>query len=188
MPETKTDPRILRTRRLIMDAFLQISMKKDFKDITIKDITAEATVNRATFYYHFLDKYDLAERVLKEDLMVHVIHEIHEHRDINEEAITSVFLAVTGFQSLLSAQCRRNYLTFLTMIEALIKKELENTFFDIFSRQHPSHNKESLRIAAATLSWGIYGATVDWQHNSSLQAEEYIKLAMPYILHGINWL
>lgn len=38
MTNTKTDPRILRTRKLIMDAFMELSGKKEFKDITVKDI------------------------------------------------------------------------------------------------------------------------------------------------------
>jgi AcrR family transcriptional regulator len=63
MTQEKTDPRILRTRKLIMDSFITLSGEKEFKDITIKDITTEAMVNRATFYYHFEDKYDLLEKV-----------------------------------------------------------------------------------------------------------------------------
>ncbi|MER2115129.1 MAG: TetR family transcriptional regulator, partial [Solibacillus isronensis] len=57
MKEVKVDPRIRRTRKLIMDAFIELSSQKEFKDITVKDITAEAMINRATFYYHFEDIY-----------------------------------------------------------------------------------------------------------------------------------
>ena len=64
MTQTKTDPRVLRTRKLIMDAFIELSGKKEFKDITVKDITTEAMINRANFYYHFEDIYDLLEKVL----------------------------------------------------------------------------------------------------------------------------
>lgn len=63
MTQPKTDPRVVRTRKLIMDSFMELSGKKEFKDITIKDITAEAMINRATFYYHFEDIYDLLEKV-----------------------------------------------------------------------------------------------------------------------------
>lgn len=59
MAQSKIDPRVLRTRKLIMDSFINLSEQKDFTDITIKDITTEAMINRATFYYHFEDKYDL---------------------------------------------------------------------------------------------------------------------------------
>ena len=70
MTQSQTDPRVLRTRKLIMDSFIELSGKKEFKDITIKDITTEAMINRATFYYHFEDIYDLLEKVLSEVLLV----------------------------------------------------------------------------------------------------------------------
>ena len=70
MTPSKTDPRVLRTRKLIMDSFINLSGKMEFKDITIKDITTEAMINRATFYYYFEDIYDLLEKVLSEALLV----------------------------------------------------------------------------------------------------------------------
>ncbi|MEH7175975.1 TetR/AcrR family transcriptional regulator, partial [Priestia megaterium] len=69
MKEVKVDPRIIRTRKLLMDAFIKVTRKKDFKDITIRDITDEATVNRATFYSHFQDKYDLMDVAITEEIL-----------------------------------------------------------------------------------------------------------------------
>lgn len=66
--QTKTDPRVLRTRKLITEAFIQIFQTKSFSEISVKDITTEAMINRATFYNHFLDKYDLLEKVVEEKL------------------------------------------------------------------------------------------------------------------------
>jgi len=79
MTPTKTDPRVLRTRKLIMDSFIELSGKKEFKDITIKDITSEAMINRATFYYHFEDIYDLLEKVLSEVLLVNLNYELYQN-------------------------------------------------------------------------------------------------------------
>ncbi|MGF7046809.1 AcrR family transcriptional regulator [Paenibacillus sp. DS2015] len=53
-----------------MDAFIELSGKKELKEITVKDITTEAMINRATFYYHVEDIYDLLEKVLSEVLLV----------------------------------------------------------------------------------------------------------------------
>ncbi|MGG0287443.1 TetR/AcrR family transcriptional regulator [Peribacillus butanolivorans] len=65
MEITKVDPRVLRTRRLLIASFfISVAKVKEFKDITIKEITDEATVNRATFYAHFIDKYDLLDAVI----------------------------------------------------------------------------------------------------------------------------
>lgn len=186
MEKTKIDPRIIRTRKLIMDAFIQLSTKKDFKDITIKDITKEATVNRATFYYHFMDKYDLLEKVLKENLMTNLMGEIKECVQLNEETIVNVFLSVTKFLMSLATQCVISFKSFKTTIETIIKNELEDIFYEILLKQQTNNNEESLRIASVMLSWGIYGAAVDWQHKSTLSAEEYIKLAIPYITSGMK--
>ena len=188
MTQVKTDPRILRTRKLIMDAFIALSEKKEFKDITIKDITSEATVNRATFYYHFLDKYDLMEKVLKEDLMVNVNDEIAKHDELNQETIISIFLSVTNFQKSLSTKCRKSFEAFQTTIEAIIIKELEGIFYRMLSKQSSSTTDHSLRITAVMLSWGIYGAAMDWQDNCTMPPEEYIKLALPYVTHGMDFL
>ena len=48
-PETETtDPRILRSRRMLMDALARLLMKKDFEDVSVQEIADEATLNRAT--------------------------------------------------------------------------------------------------------------------------------------------
>ena len=91
MTEVKTDPRVLRTRKFIMDSFMELSSKKEFKDITVKDITTEAMINRATFYYHFEDIYDLLEKVLSEVLSVNLDHRDYENKELNEESLVSIF-------------------------------------------------------------------------------------------------
>ena len=91
MTQSKTDPRVLRTRKLIMDSFIELSGKKEFKDITVKDITTEAMINRATFYYHFEDIYDLLEKVLSEVLLVNLDCDIYQNNELNEEAFVSIF-------------------------------------------------------------------------------------------------
>jgi len=53
------DPRARRTRKLLQQAMNTLMGEKSFTDITIQDITTRAEVNRATFYKHFIDKYDL---------------------------------------------------------------------------------------------------------------------------------
>ena len=102
MTQTKTDPRVLRTRKLIMDSFIELSGKKEFKDITVKDITTEAMINRATFYYHFEDIYDLLEKVLSEVLLVNLNYNTYENDELNEEVFVRIFIAITDFQKSLS--------------------------------------------------------------------------------------
>src|ERR1700688_3200618 len=56
-----TDPRILRSRRMLMEALVRLLTQKEFEDISIQEITDEATLNRATFYLHYADKNALLQ-------------------------------------------------------------------------------------------------------------------------------
>src|SRR5271156_5347750 len=56
-----TDPRILRSRRMLMESLERLLKKKDFEDISVQEIADEATLNRATFYLHYPDKNALLQ-------------------------------------------------------------------------------------------------------------------------------
>ena len=63
------------TKKKIQQSFLSILKGKEFTKISIKDITDSACINRGTFYLHYLDKYDLLEKVeeeLLEGLRIHI--------------------------------------------------------------------------------------------------------------------
>jgi AcrR family transcriptional regulator len=184
MTEPKTDPRVLRTRKLIMDSFIELSGKKEFKDITIKDLTTEAMINRATFYYHFEDIYDLLEKVLSEVLLVKLNYDFYQNDELNEEVFVSIFEAVTNFQKSLSSRCHRGY---EDTIARIIREQLEIIFYKMLLKQHDKEKDEALKLTAILLSWGIYGASVEWRRNSqNIPPEQFIKLAVPYIRTGID--
>src|SRR5271156_2356480 len=56
-----TDPRILRSRRMLMDSLAKLLIKKEFADVSVQEITDEAALNRATFYLHYPDKNALLQ-------------------------------------------------------------------------------------------------------------------------------
>ena len=59
------DPRTSRTDALLRETFIVLLEKKRFEAVTVGDIAREAKVNRATFYRHYQDKYDLAEKIIE---------------------------------------------------------------------------------------------------------------------------
>ncbi len=59
----KADLRVLKTQKLIKEAFISLLERKGFESITIQDIADEALINRATFYLHYQDKFDLLEQI-----------------------------------------------------------------------------------------------------------------------------
>ncbi|MBP3962500.1 TetR/AcrR family transcriptional regulator C-terminal domain-containing protein [Paenibacillus sp. DLE-14] len=70
----RTDPRVLRTRQLIRDAFIDLLQEYDLEKITVNRIAARSTISRVTFYLHYRDIPDLMDKMA--DDMINEIHTI----------------------------------------------------------------------------------------------------------------
>ena len=64
--EKRVDPRIKRTREPIVKAFNALLAEKGHTGLTVQEIAERATINRATFYVHFTDQYELFDYVVGE--------------------------------------------------------------------------------------------------------------------------
>ncbi len=60
------DLRTKRTKHSIMNAFIELRAKKPLEKITVKELSELAYINKATFYTHYKDIYDLSEQLEKE--------------------------------------------------------------------------------------------------------------------------
>lgn len=69
MEEKKTDRRTLKTKKAIYNAFMELLVEKELHKVTVQEISDLADINRATFYKHFLDVYDLYDK-LEEDTLI----------------------------------------------------------------------------------------------------------------------
>ena len=49
----KTDLRVIKTKKAIRQAFAELMSRKPIEEISISDISAEALINRKTFYAHY---------------------------------------------------------------------------------------------------------------------------------------
>lgn len=61
-----------KTQKKFEETLLKLMKSKKFETITVNDITELADVNRSTFYRHYLDKYDLLEKI-EDNILNHVI-------------------------------------------------------------------------------------------------------------------
>lgn len=55
----KEDLRVLKTYKALITAMSKLLELRNFNQITVNDLCKEALINRSTFYFHFIDKYDL---------------------------------------------------------------------------------------------------------------------------------
>lgn len=62
----KTDRRIIKTEQAIKTVFIELMTEQGFTKVTVKQIIERAKINRGTFYLHYLDKYDLLDKVEEE--------------------------------------------------------------------------------------------------------------------------
>lgn len=61
--DKQQDLRVIRTKASIKKAMFDLLNEKPFEKITVRDIAKSAMINRATFYLHYLDKYDLIDNI-----------------------------------------------------------------------------------------------------------------------------
>ena len=59
IPHPRQDRRIIRTRRNLRSALMELIIEKGYDDVTIEDITERADLGRTTFYLHYKDKEEL---------------------------------------------------------------------------------------------------------------------------------
>lgn len=52
-----------RMDKVILNAFIELSQEMPFENITVQKIADAALISRYTFYTHFHDKYEVAERI-----------------------------------------------------------------------------------------------------------------------------
>lgn len=62
----RNDLRVVKTENAIRGAFVSLLGERPFEKITVTDILKRALINRKTFYAHYDDKFDLADKMTEE--------------------------------------------------------------------------------------------------------------------------
>ncbi|WP_074048646.1 TetR/AcrR family transcriptional regulator [Paenibacillus ihumii] len=55
----RDDKRSIRSKERLKEALFELLYEKEWRSITIQDLTNQAKLNRSTFYQHYENKYDL---------------------------------------------------------------------------------------------------------------------------------
>jgi AcrR family transcriptional regulator len=157
------DPRIRKTRQLFHDALLQLLGSKSFDDISVQDIADVATLNRATFYDHYTDKFALLEA-----LIAGGFHKVLGERSVRYDgtcpsAARAIILAACDYLATLrdsQSGCQRR-----SNVEALEDAAMIAAIRRVLAEgleRHTSLPEERRAMQAAAASWAIYGAVKEW--------------------------
>jgi AcrR family transcriptional regulator len=188
----KMDPRAKRTRLLILNAFIALSEKKEFKDITIGDIAEKAMVNRATFYAHFADKYELLDTVISYNFREKMQKKLNGRAAFDQSTTRLLFLAICEYHQELSDLCSRNYNTMEMTIQKRIIDEIQAQilqFLDHRPRTQLSALEDRTRLGmlSTVLAWSMYGAAFKWnKEGRTVSAETLAELVLPTLEQGIR--
>ncbi|MED4531252.1 TetR-like C-terminal domain-containing protein [Metabacillus fastidiosus] len=79
-----TDPRILRTRILIKEAFVHLLQEMEIEKMSVSRIAERATISRVTFYLHYRDIPDMLEKMADE--MIEDIQHVLDSESVKKES------------------------------------------------------------------------------------------------------
>jgi AcrR family transcriptional regulator len=163
-----TDPRIVRSRRMLMDALVRLLTQKEFDDISIQEIADEATLNRATFYLHYPDK-----NALLQAMTATRFRDLIARRGLSftncDGALRAIALGVcdylaetTGCPSQLSKMPLEG--SIIPVVEGM---------FEEGAAHHAVVPGADPKLLATTAAWAIFGAARRWYQTSDrIPAEE----------------
>lgn len=185
----RLDPRIRRTRQLLQDALRNLLKQKEFDKISVQDITEAATVNRATFYAHYEDKFALLGELIRITFLDLLTQRNATFDGGCSTAFQVIILAVCDYLSELQKSHSFNQHQFEPFVEATVIDQIRIVLLDGFQR-HPVERNIPAEMIAATASWAIYGAVKQWVNTADrVSAEEFVSVAVelvrPIVTAGI---
>jgi AcrR family transcriptional regulator len=177
--EEKLDPRVKRTRSLILQSFSELLAEKGFESISVQDVTDKAEINRATFYKHFPDKYALLDysisQMFRREIEKRMLNACHYSPD----NLRNLILAVCEFISNMHSKCAQPHQQFESLTEGTIKKII----FDLLSHWlRETNSKISTDNPATVATWEIYGLASFYSHNKKRPTlERFVDEALPLV-------
>lgn len=176
------DPRIKRTRQMLQGALKTLLQKKSLDEILVQDIADEATVNRATFYDHYTDKYALFEAMVGTDF-----HKLLNDRNVCfdgscESGLSTIILAVCDYLEQVHTTQSRH--AFTPLMDAAVTAAIRRVVMQGMPSNEVTLNVPP-KIAASSVSWAIYGAAKEWFDTPGHPSAEDIVPSLVQMIHPL---
>lgn len=183
--DKKMDRRVLKTKRAIYNAFVELLSEKEINHITITDISKKADINRKTFYNYYSNTYEVMEEIenLTVDTFIKRLDAI-EFTNMTD-FLTEIFSQFTeiinsdlDFFSHLFKTNNRSILI-VKIVEAIkeyIRKRIE---------KEQELDIQKFNIVADFYIPGILSVYMNWFiNNHNIPIEELSHILTDLILHG----
>ena len=150
---------------------------KNFNDITVKDITDKADLNRGTFYLHYSDTYDLLEKVENEilgniQLMIdEYLKKTHKEKETVIPAIYPIALYILENADI--CRCLINNKASSDFIDKFRDLILKNEI-DIINKKYPKIPKGAYDYYLSFITYGIIGILKTWLSQNPISPVEEV--------------
>ncbi len=183
------DPRVTRTRRLIVDAFRELHAEKSFHEMSVREIASRATVNRATFYAHFEDKYALLDHVVRAWIQDALSSQGLVGARFTPENLQLLIETVLDAMARFLPACRPAERDVQPTVESRMQRELAD-FLRSWLGELPVRDGSpcpALDTLASTLGWTLFGAGMDWaRHTTDETMRERARQIFTLLTQGLG--
>ncbi len=178
------DPRVQRTRKLIEQAFIELIRERGFQSITIQDITGRATLNRATFYAHFEDKFDMLDHFIRAQFHEALLTKIPDYPEYTHQRLILLIVTVIEFVLTIRTHCEPADRQIEAMFETAVQEELYLYLADWMD--HAPKGIVPLEVttktAASVWSWAIFGTAIQTSRTETDQTAAQIANQIAQVL------
>ena len=185
-----SDPRVQRTRQLLLEAFMAlVQEKRNIHSISIQEIAMRASVNRATFYAHFEDKYALMADWSREKFQRGLVCQFPASSTLQRETLHRLILAVFDFLALSRRYSRPSNRQFEQIYEIAIQQELYVLLLR-WLKQTPSEiprSVETIETTMQAISWAIFGPAAQWSRgDQNISKEVMAHPVLAVVVAGLS--
>ena len=174
----ENDKRVIRTKKAIKAALFRIMETKDISAITISELTAEANVNRRTFYTHYRNITDILNEI--ESDLVAALKQLADRFDTSdyEKSTYELFL---GLDRLITVDFQFYFhlvrVDMRGILVSRLKTVIKRAADAVLDRITEERSVDSA-VLSAFLAGGFINAYIDHTYNrESISLEHSARLA-----------
>ncbi len=167
---------------MLFDALKSLLSEKSFEEISVQDLAERSTLNRATFYDHFTDKFALLEEMIDADFRAGFHARMAGSNGTCNEGVQQLVLSVCDFLSADLSACRKAQRQFDPLVETRIKAVVREFLAEAL--RHHGATEEQVELRSTMAGWAICGAAFDWNRERRIPAEQLAESVLP-IIHPI---
>lgn len=180
--DSLADKRVIKTKKLLKNALVQLLEKKQLNDISIVELTNLAEVNRKTFYLHYKNVTAIFKEI--KNSLLNSVKNLIECFDTN---INNIEKFIADFGKIVMNDIHAFHILKYTQYAFNIAESIVSLSVEQLFKKYQENN---ISKSTFTIEFYVYGGVrlfYQWiRNNNSLDIDSFSKKLSNLILEGIN--